>query len=389
MKKQYIISENQLKYLVEGLLNETPTVDYSFEGYGYDHGKVFFNGAKKLRPLEGELEDDTLKIRLFDKQNKQFVFDIQDVNFAKNKDLTPYVSQDKFIEKYGRKGDLTFNITDNEINKAYQQAVFTALEELYGKTDNWDSKSGRGPSGKGGIVKLYQIGDFVEEMIAELEEKGIEIPEELLGNLEGGDWSIMNYFDTQPKIRAKIIDEYKLKNNLNKILNLKDFKEWIKENKALLFQDESSLKQFVEMNKQSYVAGLKNEIKAYRYVRTLIADKPDYKLSSLNLPGSPKDRSLGIDFSIFENGEEIMKFQAKPFNGYNTEELERGKILYTVKSYNISNLSRLNVDRFIFTSYNTKGVIIFKNKNNNKEYFKIVNDTITFNYPPTSYDPNF
>lgn len=386
---EILITENQLKYLVEGLLNETPTVDYSFEGYGYDHGKVYFNGAKKLRPLEGELENDTLKIRLFDKQNKEFVFDIQDINFAKNKDLTPYVSQDKFIEKYGRKGDSTFNITDDQINNTYREAVFTALKELYEKTDNWDSESGRGPSGKGGIVNLYKIGDFVKEMIEDFNKKGIPIPQELLDNLEGGDWSIMNYFDTQPKIRTKIIDEYKLKNNLNKILNLKDFKEWIITNKELLFQNEGSLKEFVKMNKQSYVAGLRNEMKAYGYVRTQIPDKSDYKLSSLNLPGSPKDRAFGIDFSIFKNGREIITFQAKPFKEYEIKELESGKILYTVKSYNISNLSRLNVDRFIFTSYNTKGVIIFENKNNNKEYFKIVNDTITFNYPPTSYDPNF
>lgn len=372
MKKQYIISENQLKYLVGGILNESPTVDYVFNEYGVNHGNVFFNGAKQYSPLEGKYSGDTKEIRLFDKYNHEYSFDVEDVKFTKDGRQAPYVSLSKFNEKYGKKDKTTLNITDNQIKLAYRHAVFNALQQLYQETSNWDSKSGRGPKGRGGVVNMYQVGDFVKEI-------GLE-------NFEGGDWSIMNYFDTNPKVMERIIMEYKLKNNLGNISNIDDFKKWIINNKKMLFQDKSFLDQIVEINKQSYLRGLKNEIRAFDFVKSIIGDYPGLHLSSLNLPGSPKDRS-GVDFSLIKDGKEIMTYQAKPFFKYEINDYN-GKKTYRIYSYNIKNLENLNVNRFVFASDGREGAIIFENR---KGGFTIneKGDVIDFNYPPKNYDPNF
>jgi hypothetical protein len=374
MKKQYIISENQLKYLVEDLLSETPIVDYVFDDFGVDHNKVFFNGAKKFRPKEGEISDDTSKIRLFNKKNNEFIFDVDDVKFSKEPYFTPFVSLSKFNEKYGKKDESTPEVTDEQIKSVYKEAVFNALQELYKESSNWDSKSGRGPNKRGGVVNIYQVGDYAKEI-------GLE-------NFEGGDWSIMNYFDTNPKVREEIIQEYKRKNNIDNITDIQNFKKWIVDNKSTLFDNSDFLKRIIELNKRSYLSGLKNEMKAFNFINSFLTDTPNLQLSSLNLPGSPKDRS-GIDFSLIKDGKEIRTYQAKPFSGYYINEYN-GKKTYRVYSYNIENLKNLNVSYFVFASDGKDGAIVFENKKG--EYAigkKGKSEFIEFNYEPKYYDPNF
>lgn len=394
MKKSYIINESQFKYLIEGILVETPTVDYEFKTTNISHEKVFFNGARKFSPREGEYSEDTKNIRFFGPSNTKFEFDKNSVKFTKPdknnpyNSLVPYVDLDVFEKKNPslmKKLDPTPIITDGQIKLAYQSAVFDALQALYKET-NWDSTSGRGPRERGGVINLYQVGDFAKEA-------GLE-------NFEGGDWSILNYFDTNPKVREEIINEYQRVNNVSKITDLEHFKQWIVDNKEILFKDEETnnfLKKLVELNKRSYISGLKNEIKAFNFVKTFLSDSPNLELSSLNLPGSPKDRS-GIDFSLLKDGKEIRTYQAKPLSNYFVND-ERGREIHRVYSYNIENLKNINVDYFVFTSDGGKGAIIFKNQ---KGYFKIGSDErisvsgkkykvdyIDFSYGPYKYDPNF
>lgn len=403
MRKNYLINSRQLQRIVESLnkitkrvgvsksdiLSETEYVTYKFYDTPKitDYDAVFFDGANINEPFEGKYnEDDTKKIIFLGQNNMRFEFDKKEVNKSKNNSL--YVWLKEFEKKYPslmKRNDPSPVITDNQIKSAYQSSVFEALKELYKKT-NWDSESGRGPSKRGGVINLYQVGDYAKEA-------GLE-------NFEGGDWSILNYFDTNPKVREEILGEYKRVNNLNKITNLEDFKEWIVNNKELLFKDEETnkfLKKLVEINKKSYISGLKNEIKAFNFVGSFLSDYPNFQLSSLNLPGSPKDRA-GIDFSLMKDGKEFRTYQAKPLSNYFVND-DRGRKIYRVYSYNIENLKNINVDYFVFTSDGKDGAIIFKNQKGkytlgfdektSTQGKKYKNEYIDFSYEPFKYDVNF
>jgi hypothetical protein len=379
---RYIITDRQYNLLFENVIDEDKIAEYNFN-YKSEWPKdnpyrYYFNGLKEINGINHNTEIIKLKDYL---NGEVYDFNVDDVKFKDN--TTAFIDKKVFDRKYKKpteniptknKPEVSFSL----INDEFKYVVFDSLRAIYQNTPNWDSKTHRGPSGRGGVIGIYPVGEFAKEI-------GVE-------ESEGGDWSIMNYFDTNPKVREKIIKKYLSDNKILKITDIDDFTSWIFDNKKTLFTDGNFLTDIVQINKRSYLTGLKNELKAFNYVKSRIPKNSDYTISSLNLPGSPKDRS-GIDFSVFNKGIEYKTYQAKPLD--RMEILTRnGEKIYRVYSYNIGNMVNINVSYFIFASDGGKGVVVFENK---KGEFNIPTsektgkkeDYIDFYYRYKSYDPNF
>ena len=113
-------------------------------------------------------------------------------NINRIKSLMLLENDDQLSLFSGNKTPIT--LTSDDFTKAFKENVFNILKELY--NENWDSNSERGPGGKGGIVNTHTVYDL-------LQEKGLTDYDP-----EGGDWSILNYFDTNPQVRKTIVGLY-------------------------------------------------------------------------------------------------------------------------------------------------------------------------------------
>jgi len=401
MGKSFIINDRQLQTIVESQLNESEYVIYNItpDDMKYRDYRTYFNNLKG--PIDGRIDSRTKKIIFRSSPSQQFEFDFDKVKFEPDGKSASVLNKD-LTAKYGTPGEKeqlkskpvrtpisSTKLTQDNIYKTYKDAVHRALQLIYSEKSQsdrgskfWDAESGRGPSGRGGVVNFNTVGDIVKDAL------GIE-------NTEGGNWSILNYFDTQPRIREIVIDEYKKRNNLSNIDDLKKFENWIIDNRHMLFDEklgdaETLLDKFLKINIESYLNGVKNEKKAFDYVENMISGNPKLSMSTINLPGSPKDRA-GVDFSIFMDGKEYKKFQAKPFD--RIQKIEKGgKIIYRVYSYNVSRLDKIIVNYFIFASHDkNNGVVVFDNVKGEYEIVPTKGSFayIDFTYPPKSYDPNF
>lgn len=254
----------------------------------------------------------------------------------------------------------------DEFTKKYKEKVYYILKDLY--QSNWDSDKSRGPRGGGGVVDVYTVYDL-------LKEKGLDDYDP-----EGSNWSILNYFDTNPMVRKTIIDLYKYEtgNVINNEETMNDFIKWMSRNRNKIFKEGPFLKTLIELNAESLYQGELNERRAYQYLTKIIENLPGWKLKGRSVPGSKSDRD-GIDFVMEkENSDKIAKFQAKPLNS-----IERVGNFYKVKSYNIKNIDKKPVDYFVFASSENDNIYIFRN--NIDKYVILDNDTIQFEEAPIKF----
>ena len=254
----------------------------------------------------------------------------------------------------------------DEFTKKYKEKVYYILKDLY--KSNWDSDKSRGPRGGGGVVDIYTVYDL-------LKEKGLDDYDP-----EGGDWSILNYFDTNPQVRKRIINLYKTetKNDINSEETMDDFIKWMSRNRNKIFKEGPILKELVQLNAESLYQGELNERKAYQYLTKILENLPGWKLKGRSVPGSKSDRD-GIDFVMEKEGtNKIAKFQAKPLNS-----IKRIGNFYKLTSYNIKNLNKKPVDYFVFASSEKDNIYIFRN--NIDKYVILDNETIQFEEAPIKF----
>ena len=225
-------------------------------------------------------------------------------------------------------------IESPEFTKSFKDKVFFILKDMYGNT-NWSNEEGRGPRGRGGVVDIYTVFDLMKE-------KGLDDYEE-----EGGDWSIMNYFDTNPQVRKYLVNLWnkETSNDLTNEESIKDFILWMSRNRNKIFKEGPILKDLVELNATSLMRGELNERRAHEFLSKVLEKIPDWKLSKRFLPGSTSDRT-GIDIVMTnEKTNKSAKFQVKPLTSI--EETEDG---YLVNTYNVTGLDKKPVDYFVFAS---------------------------------------
>ena len=350
-----------------------PVITYTNANHGPKYSQVYFEGVYDELPSEGKIklvnvrtpnskrerEDDIIiDVNKLSKANYAYKYKVQHTE--------PEVRNIKsFDDTYVK---VTSTIGPDIIKSKFQEVVFKSLKDIYGSDSNtWLNDKTRGPSGLGGVINIYTTGDFL------LGKKLIDT------NGDGGEWSILNYFDTNPGVRESIMRMYR--KPINSMEELNEFCKWVYENRVELFTDGPKLKKFVKLNFGSFHNGFLNEDKAYKYISDLISSNNNLSMSKINLPGSTLDRS-GVDFAVTnktkikdkDRGES--KFQAKPLDG-----LSNDGSVYTINSWNVSGVEKKPVKYFIFTSHKKEGVVIFKN---NKGEVKSTSKTVVFNYPPIS-----
>jgi hypothetical protein len=258
------------------------------------------------------------------------------------------------------------NINSDEFTKRFKEKVYFILRDLY--KSNWDSDRNRGPGGGGGVVGVHTVFDL-------LNKKGLTDYDP-----EGGDWSILNYFDTNPQVRRTIVGLYE--KETGKVLDntnvLEDFIKWMSTNRNKLFKDGPILDSLIEKNIESLYQGELNERKAYDHLSKILENLPNWKLKGRSVPGSKTDRD-GVDF-VMEHVKtgKLAKFQVKPLGHF-----KRVGKFYKVKSYNIKNIDKKPVDYFVFASNDQEDVFIFKNEIG--KYTILDKDTVQFEEPPIEF----
>jgi hypothetical protein len=241
--------------------------------------------------------------------------------------------------------EINITIESPEFTKPFKEKVFFILKDIYGNT-NWSDEEGRGTRGRGGFVNIYTVYDLMKE-------KGLDDYEQ-----EGGDWSIINYFDTNPQVRKYLVNlwEKETSNSLTNEESVKDFILWMSRNRNKIFKEGPILKDLVELNATSLMKGEMNERRAHEFLSKVVEKLPDWELSKRYLPGSTSDRS-GIDIIMTnEKKEKSAKFQVKPLTS--VQETKDG---YLVTTYNVIGLDKKPVDYFVFASYDEDDVYVFKN----------------------------
>ena len=278
------------------------------------------------------------------------------------------VENDDQLSLFSNKGK-PININSDDFTKKYKEKVYYILKDLY--SSNWDSDRSRGPGGGGGVVNVHTVYDL-------LKKKGLEDYDP-----EGGDWSILNYFDTNPQVRKLIVGLYEKEtgNIMDNTETMEDFIKWMSRNRNRIFKNGPILDNLIEKNIESLYQGEQNERKAYEYLTKILENIPEWKLKGRSVPGSKSDRD-GVDFVMQkENSDKIAKFQAKPLNS-----LERVGKFYKIISYNIKNLDKKPVDYFVFASSNHEDVYVFRNDEG--KYTVLDNNTIQFEEGPIDFKKN-
>ena len=261
-------------------------------------------------------------------------------------------------------GDKTpISLSSNEFTSRFKEKVYFILKDLY--KSNWDSDRSRGPGGGGGVVNVHTVYDL-------LQKKGLTDYDP-----EGGDWSILNYFDTNPQVRKTIIGLYE-KESGNIIDNtevMEDFIKWMSKNRNKIFKDGEILNTLIEKNVESLYQGELNERKAYDYLTNVLSSLKGWKLKGRSVPGSKLDRQ-GVDFiMVNEKTGREGRFQVKPLGDF-----KRVGKSYKIKSYNIKGLEKKPVDYFVFASSEKEEVYVFKNSKD--KYTILDNDNVQFEEPP-------
>ena len=278
------------------------------------------------------------------------------------------VENDDQLSLFSNKGK-PININSDDFTKKYKEKVYYILKDLY--SSNWDSDRSRGPGGGGGVVNVHTVYDL-------LKKKGLEDYDP-----EGGDWSILNYFDTNPQVRKLIVGLYEKEtgNIMDNTETMEDFIKWMSRNRNRIFKNGPILDNLIEKNIESLYQGEQNERKAYEYLTKILENIPEWKLKGRSVPGSKSDRD-GVDFVMQkENSDKIAKFQVKPLNS-----LERVGKFYKITSYNIKNLDKKPVDYFVFASSNQEDVYVFRNDKG--KYTVLDNNTIQFEEGPIDFKKN-
>jgi len=183
-------------------------------------------------------------------------------------------------------------------------------------------------------------------------------------NIPGQTWSILNYFNANPKVIKQLIDWYtsgELNDNKPENITLDTFKEWIDINKEELFTKGEYLNKLVELNFKSLNRGFETENQVIEKLT-----KSPYNYSRENIKqfcsGMRNDRVDGQDIEIINKQGKKVSAQIKPLTGKfigNTGE-------YIVKVWNMKDYRDKPVDYIIFNGdieVKDKNIYIFKNEN--------------------------
>jgi hypothetical protein len=308
-----IITESQLKTIIK----ETFNVDYTFDRLNvtsdpkYGPPKIFFDKSVKV---DGNKDYETEIYRFTRKDGEEYQFDSRDISIAKNG--IPYILLSNFEIEYPEEGGKIRKLIDDEkrnndnqikshdgtdiidnplseINQVYfrkkvtgiPDTILDGIKSVY--PNNWGKITDESCTTGEGLLDIEPVAD-------------------------GQRWSIMNYFDTNPKVVKLLTEEY-LDDNVNFTIN--DFKMWLRRNAQKLFGENSGLlRQMIELNRNSFKSGVKTEGYAVQH----LIDKYDIPSDDIiqYCNGSIEDRVNSRDIKFTINGKSYY-IQVKPLQSIN------------------------------------------------------------------------
>ena len=183
----------------------------------------------------------------------------------------------------------------------------------------------------------------------------------VFGDKKLSDWSIVNRFDTNSRVKDKIKELYDQDEDENK----SDFKNWIINNSQKLFNGEYT-KQLVDENRKTLEKGYQGESFAQSIIQKLY---PEATIRQ-HCAGDIRDRKLGQDLDVtIDNINyyfQIKTIKSEDIEKYNSE---RG-FYYKIPSYDPSSKykeSDVDVIMYVDVDKNPKEYVLFNN-----DYSKIV-----------------
>jgi hypothetical protein len=195
-------------------------------------------------------------------------------------------------------------------------------------------------------------------------------------HLAGEDeWSILNRFDTNTKVRDRIKQIF-LEKNPGQELTSSSLIDFIENNKKELFNGDYT-DELVELNRVTIESGNRNEIFAIDVLKKYFGDRAIVKRFC---SGDLRDTLKGMDLSV-EVGGNIFHIQVKPFEEIKSYiDEENAETYFQLKTYyNPSKYSEKNVDIIFFINFNTQKYILFAN---NKSYIVAKSTTSVAFYEP-------
>lgn len=181
---------------------------------------------------------------------------------------------------------------------------------------------------------------------------------------ETDNWSILNRFDTNSKVRNEL-KQYHKKYGKNE-----KFNEWLLNNSYIFdseFKTEGSsenelLKRLVELNKETIDKGLARETKAESIIQNAIRAKEGSKIRRF-CSGDKRDMFYGQDIEVVLSSGERRYFQVKPFYSDVTKIVDNsGKVLHIdVITGSFKYYDKNKVDYLLFIDESLERFIIFKN----------------------------
>ena len=274
------------------------------------------------------------------------------------------VENDEQLSLFTGEGE-PISINSDEFTKRFKEKVYFILKDLY--KSNWDSDISRGPGGGGGVINVHTVFDL-------LQKKGLNDYDP-----EGGEWSILNYFDTNPQVRKTIVGLYEKETGdiMSNTNVMEEFIKWMSKNRNKIFKDGPILNDLIQKNVESLYQGELNERKAYDFLTNVLKNIKGWKLKGRSVPGSKNDRD-GVDFVMVNENNDEAKFQVKPLDTF--EKIKNG---YKITSYNIKSLDKKPVNYFVFASHEKPEVYVFKNTEG--KYTILDDKTIQFEEAPIQF----
>ena len=181
-------------------------------------------------------------------------------------------------------------------------------------------------------------------------------------HLAGEDeWSILNRFDTNTKVRDRIKQIF-LEKNPGQELTSSGLIDFIENNKKELFNGDYT-DELVALNKSTIESGNRNEKFAIDVLKKYFGDTGIIKRFC---SGDVRDTLKGMDLSV-EVGSGSFHVQVKPFEEVKSYvDEENADTYFQLKTYyNPSKYSEKNVDIIFFVNFDSQKYILFAN---NKKY---------------------
>jgi CRISPR/Cas system-associated protein Cas5 (RAMP superfamily) len=172
-------------------------------------------------------------------------------------------------------------------------------------------------------------------------------------------WSILNRFDTNKKVRTKLLEWYQ-NEYPNESINNSNIIKWIESNKESLFNSEKT-SELVELNRNTIEKGNRNEETAIEVLRKKWGETA---IIQRFCSGDIRDTKKGMDISV-KVGDAVFYVQVKPFIKVESFVDRDGDTFFEVTAfYDPKKYSEKNVQVILFVNDSSGDYIAFENKRN-------------------------